>query len=265
MSGKVSVKKRILIKIGGRAFADEDGFRELAAAVQNVDADVVIVHGGGAEISQALKDAKRETVFVDGVRVTQQEDVDIVERVLSETVNSRIADYLQKYGAPVQRMSGKTDALLIDKRTLRNGKDIGLVGEIVQVNPRAVFAALDNGRSPVVSPISADESGVTFNVNADSAAAALAVGAQCSDLVYFSDVPGVLDEQRQLVPSLSVEAGKFLMQTGIISGGMVAKMESIIDAIENGVERVHITQWQGADTLKNLGNGGGLLKTTIHK
>ena len=124
------MKNRILIKIGGRAFSDKAGFEELAAAIKNVDAKVIIVHGGGAEISQALKDAQRETIFVDGVRATQKEDVEIVERVLSETVNSRIAGYLEEFGVPAQRLSGKSDGLLIAKRTTRHGKDIGLVGEI---------------------------------------------------------------------------------------------------------------------------------------
>ena len=257
--------KRILIKIGGRAFSDKAGFKELAAAIKNIDAEVVIVHGGGAEISQALKDAQRETVFVDGVRVTQKEDVEIVERVLSETVNSRITGCLEEFGVPAQRLSGKSDGLLIAKRTTRHGKDIGLVGEIIEVNSTVVDQALTAGRTAVVSPISADKSGTTYNVNADAAAAALAVGAACTDLVYFSDVPGILDENQQNIPSLSVEAGQFLVQTGIVSGGMVAKMESIFTAIKDGVERVHITQWQGADTLAQVMDGGGLQKTTIHK
>ena len=259
------MSKRVLIKIGGRAFSDKAGFKELAAAIKKTDAGVIIVHGGGAEISQALQEAKRETVFVDGVRVTQKEDVEIVERVLSETVNSRIAGYLEEFGVPAQQMSGKTEGLLIAKRTSRHGKDIGLVGEIVEVDRTIVDQALESGRTAVVSPISADKSGTTYNVNADAAAAALAVGASCTDLVYFSDVPGILDENQQNIPSLSVEAGRFLLQTGIISGGMVAKMESIFAAINDGVERVHITQWQGADTLAQVIDGGRLQKTTIHK
>ncbi len=260
----IQVNKRILIKIGGRAFSDKSAFQELATAIKNMDAEVIIVHGGGAEISQALNDAERETLFIDGVRVTQKEDVEIVERLLSGTINSRIAGYLEDFGAPAQRLSGKTDGLLIAKRTKRNGKDIGLVGEIVGVNPGVILAALEKGHTPVVSPISADEKGVTYNVNADAAAAALAVGAGCSDLVYFSDVPGILDERQETIPAISVDAGEFLIQSGIIAGGMVAKIESIFAAVRGGVERVHITQWQGPETLELLINGGQLRKTTIH-
>ena len=123
----------------------------MAASIKSVDADVLIVHGGGVEISQALKDADREFLFIDGVRVTQKEDVEIVERVLSETVNGRIADSLTEFGIECVRLSGKSDALLIAHKTLRNGKDIGFVGEIVQVNPWIVLHALTAGQVPVVS------------------------------------------------------------------------------------------------------------------
>lgn len=259
------MKPKILIKIGGRAFADRDGFRELTQAMQSVHADIALVHGGGSEISQALQEAGREFVFVDGVRATNAEDIEIVERVLSETINGRIAGYLSEFGVNCTRLSGKSDSLLIAHKLLRNGKDIGHVGEVVDVNPEVIWRAWEHGSVPVVSPISANEQGVTFNVNADTAAAALAVGAQCTDLVYFSDVPGVLQDGDSVVPSMSIDAGKFLIQTGIISGGMVAKMESIFHAIEHGVQRVHITQWQGTDTLHHLLDGNDIVKTTIHK
>lgn len=259
------MKKRILLKIGGRAFSDKTGFEELASAIKAMDAEIIILHGGGAEISQALKDARRETVFINGVRVTQQEDVDIVEDVLSNVVNGRIAGYLSENGLTCARLSGKTDALLVAKKTLRNGQDIGLVGEIVDVNPWVILDAFGKNVVPVVSPISASAEGVTFNVNADTAAAALAVGVYCTDLVYFSDVPGVLDEHGHVQPTLSVNAGRFLIETGVISGGMVAKLESIFDAIDKGVERVHITQWQGADTLAHIIDGKEITKTTIQR
>jgi acetylglutamate kinase len=256
---------RLLLKIGGRAFADKSVYKELADDIKSLDAEIMILHGGGSEISEALKAANRKTVFVDGVRVTQQEDVEIVEHVLSDVVNSRIADYLSEYGINCARMSGKSDALLVAKRTTRNGKDIGLVGEIVHVNPWIVLDAFNDNKVPIISPISADEHGVTYNVNADTAAAALAIGAHCTDLVYFSDVPGVMDENHTVQPTISMDAGKFLMQTGIISGGMVAKMESIFDAIEKGVQRVHITQWQGPQTLGHIVDGKEIEKTTIRK
>ena len=188
---------RILIKIGGRAFDGEEGFRELAQGIKETPgAEVLIVHGGGAEIFQALTAAGRETVFVDGMRVTQAEDVPIVESVLSGAINERIAGWLSKNGVCCRRMSGKTQGLLIAEPLLtRGGKSMGFVGRIVKVNAAVALDALAKKEVPVVSPISGDTQGQSYNVNADSAAAALAAAAHCSDLVFITDVPDILRQQ----------------------------------------------------------------------
>ena len=178
------MKHRILIKIGGRAFGGENGFKELAVALKSIpNLELIIVHGGGAEISQALKDAKRETQFIDGIRVTRAADIRIVEDVLSGTVNLRIASWLENHGVGCRRMSGKTDKLLVVSPLTRGGLDWGYVGEIKTVNAAVMLETLKAGHVPVISPISADESGASYNVNADSAAAALASAAGCTDLV----------------------------------------------------------------------------------
>ena len=265
MTSSSAMRPRVLIKIGGRAFNDQAGFDELASAIKRWSAEVVLLHGGGAEISQALANAGRETKFIDGVRITEKEDVEIVERVLSGEINGRIAGWLASSGLPCQRLSGKSDGLMIAEKTLRNGRDIGLVGEIVAVHPQPLLDALSKGLLPVVSPISASADGVTLNINADTAAAALAVGAQCTDLVYFSDVPGVMDQDKKILLNLSTADAQVLIKTGVISGGMVAKLESIFSAIARGVRRVHITQWQGPETLDRLINGGEIIKTTLHE
>ena len=254
---------RILIKIGGRAFEDEQGFRELAAAISSSsNLEVVIVHGGGAEISQALKDAGRQTEFIDGIRVTQAEDIQIVEGVLSGTVNQRISSWIAANGVSTVRMSGKTKGLFIVESLTRDGRDLGFVGKIKAVNPAAVTDALASGQVPVISPISANEKGESFNVNADSAAAALAAAAHCTDLVFITDVPGVLiDEQTQ--PSLSITDAQTLIAEGIIKGGMVAKMESAFEALNKDVPRVHIIQWQGPATLRSIVNRKSTAGTMI--
>ncbi len=246
------MRHRILIKIGGRAFENEDGFRELARAIKSTsDLEVAIVHGGGAEISQALKDAGRKTEFIDGIRVTRAEDIQIVEGVLSGTVNQRISSWLEANGASTERMSGKTDGLFIVEPLIRNGRNLGYVGKIKQVNSEVVTAAIVSGKVPVISPISANEKGESYNVNADSAAAALAAAAQCTDLVFITDVPGVLiDEQTRA--SLSIAEAQKLIADGIIKGGMVAKMESAFQALNQDVPRVHIIQWQGPQTLQEI-------------
>ncbi len=257
------MKTRILIKIGGRAFEDERGFRELAEAIKSSKkVEVIIVHGGGAEISQALKDAGRQTEFIDGIRVTRAADIKIVEEVLSGTVNQRISSWLEANGVPGMRLSGKTEGLFIVEPLARDGRDLGFVGKIKQVNPAVVIEAIQSGRVPVISPISANEKGESYNVNADSAAAALAAGAGCTDLVFITDVPGVLvDDQTRAV--LTVKEAQTLIADGIIKGGMVAKMESAFEALDQNVPRVHIIQWQGPHTLRNIIQGKSKSGTTI--
>lgn len=257
------MKHRILIKIGGRAFDGEQGFKELAAAIKsNHELELIIVHGGGAEISQALKNAKRKTEFIDGIRVTRAEDIRIVEDVLSGSINQRIADWLSANAVACKRMSGKTENLLLVEPMTRGGLNWGYVGEIKQVNATVVLNTLKEHRVPVISPISADKTGASYNVNADSAAAALAVAAGCTDLVFITDVPGVMvhDEIR---PSLSINEAKSLITDGAIKGGMVAKMESAFEALEQKVPRVHIIQWQGPETLTNIGDRKSMIGTVI--
>ena len=246
------MKTRILIKIGGRAFEDDRGFRELAGAIKSSkNIEVIIVHGGGAEISKALKDAGRQTEFIDGIRATRAADIKIVEKVLSGTVNQRISSWLEANGVPSMRLSGKTQMLFVVEPLARDGRDLGFVGKIKQVNPAVVIEAIHSGRVPVISPISANEKGESYNVNADSAAAALAAAARCTDLVFITDVPGVLvDDQTRA--SLTVKEAQTLIADGIIKGGMVAKMESAFEALDQDVPRVHIIQWQGAQTLKEI-------------
>jgi len=249
------MKRRILIKIGGRAFEGESGYSELARAIVADPArHVIVVHGGGAEISAALKAADRPTEFIDGIRVTRAEDIRIVESVLSETVNRRIAGWLEANGVPCRRMSGKTDGLLVAKPISRGGHDYGFVGDIVRVNPHAVEAALREGRVPVISPISADAAGVSYNVNADSAAAALAAALGCADLLFITDVPGILVADVPQV-RLTLSQATRLIAEGDIRGGMVAKIESARTALAKGVDRVYVGAWQGADTLSEIVSG----------
>ena len=255
---------RVLIKIGGRAFDGEEGYRQLAEAIRlNPEAQLVLVHGGGAEISQALKAAGRETVFVDGMRVTQAEDIRIVEAVLSDTINGRIAGWLTDHGVRCRRMSGRTRGLfLVEPVLTRGGRSMGFVGRVVRVDPTAVAEALAAGEVPVVSPISGDAAGQSYNVNADSAAAALAAASGCTDLVFVTDVPGVM-VAGEIQPRMSVDRARALIADGTISGGMVAKMESVFEALDGKVPRVHVIQWQGPDTLRRIIAGEKIPGTSI--
>ena len=257
------MQSRMLIKIGGRAFEGEQGFKELAAAIKVMrELELIIVHGGGAEISQALKDAKRETKFIDGVRVTRAEDIRIVEDVLSGTINSRIASRLSINGVACRRMSGKTENLFLVEPLTRGGLNWGYVGEIKQVNATVVLNTLKESIVPVISPISADKKGQSYNVNADSAAASLAAAAQCTDLVFITDVRGVL-VNNQIQTSLTVQEAQSLISSNTIKGGMVAKMESAFEALIQKVPTVHIIQWQGTETLQNIINRKSMSGTVI--
>jgi acetylglutamate kinase len=257
------MKRRMLMKIGGKAFDDQKGFMELAAAIkENHAVDFIIVHGGGAEISQALQAAGRPTHFIDGIRVTRAEDVAIVERVLTD-VNARIAGYLEEGGVSCGRLSGKTDSLLLVEPLKRGGQDFGFVGEIKKVNPAPIVSIFANHQVPVVSPVSVGEDGGTYNVNADSAAAALAIASECTDLLFFTDVPGVQIDG-ELRPLLSMEDAQRFIAEGKIKGGMIAKLESAFEALNGKVPRVHVLKWQGPETLQALVNEKPFERTTLH-
>ena len=182
--------------------------------------------------------------------------------VLSKTINQRIAVWLEKNGVACSPMSGKTRQLFIVAPLTRRGRNLGYVGKIKQVNAGVVLEKLKAGQVPVVSPISADEKGESYNVNADSAAAALAAAIRCTDLVFITDVPGVLVDD-EIQPSLSVQKAQALIAKGTIKGGMVAKMESAFEALHQNVPRVHIIQWQGPQTLLKITKGEPETGTTI--
>jgi len=243
---------RLLIKIGGRAFEKEEGFRELAQAIKSIpDIEIIIVHGGGAEISKALQEHDRDVIFVEGIRVTQAEDMQIIETVLSQTINQRIASLIEENGVMCKRMSGKTEQLFVVEPMTREGQQYGFVGQIKQVNSGVVLRALKDGRVPVISPISADKNHQSFNVNADRAAAALAAKANCKGLVFIPDVPGFIDSGG-VCQTLSEKGARKRIADGTIKGGMVAKMMSAFEALKNQVPAVFITQWEGIPTLQGI-------------
>ncbi len=256
---------RILIKIGGQAFDNEIGFKELAEAIlAHNDVEVIIVHGGGKEISLALKEAGRPTIFIDGIRVTKAEDIVIVEKVLSGIVNRRITSQLEKYGLSCRGLSGKTERLFVVKPLKKNGQDFGFVGEVEHVNAGVVRDTLKSGLVPVISPISADDAGNRYNVNADTAASALAVAADCTDLIYVTDVPGVRVGD-EILAHLSMKKARSLIADGTIQGGMVAKMESAFKAVSGNVAKVHVLSWEGPKTFDRFVGRASGVGTVIQK
>jgi acetylglutamate kinase len=258
------MKKTMVLKIGGGAFENEEGLNELALAIKDIyEFHFIIVHGGGIEISKALEQSNRQTTFVDGLRVTTAEDMEIVEKVLSENVNKRIADSFNEAKVPSKRMSGKKDKIFYVEQLIKNGKNLGFVGKIVKTDIDPVSATIQAELIPIISPISSDCQNRSFNVNADAAAAILAGKMKSEMLVYFTNVNGILINNKT-INKISIKKAKEFIKKDLIKDGMVEKLSSVYDALNEGVKKVQIVQWRGKNTLKELLNNTKNFGTTIY-
>ncbi|PJK31366.1 acetylglutamate kinase [Minwuia thermotolerans] len=237
-----------VIKYGGHAMGDDTlakAFAENIVLLKQVGIHPVIVHGGGPQIGRMLERLKIHSQFVDGLRVTDRETVDIVEMVLSGSINKQIVSAIQLAGGMAIGLSGK-DGALIQARKLTRSKadpdsnierilDLGFVGEPRHINPD-IFNAIDlDAVIPVIAPIGVGKNGETFNINADSAAGAIASALGAAKLIMLTDVAGVLDKDGQLLPVLTPRDVLVLRGEGVITGGMIPKIETCLDAVRNGV------------------------------
>jgi acetylglutamate kinase len=200
----------------------------------------VVVHGGGPQIGQALDRMGKQSVFVDGRRVTDPETMDVVEAVLGGKINREIVELVQRGGGKAVGLTGSDGGLLRVRHRRVDGKDLGRVGEIVSVDPVAIRAVADAHFVPVIAPIGVDGDGLAYNVNADEAAGAIAVALRAEKLILLTDVEGVKDARGELVPQLSIEEARKLVAEGTIREGMIPKIECCIDALTGGVSRTHI-------------------------
>jgi acetylglutamate kinase len=200
----------------------------------------VIVHGGGPQIAATLERMGRQSRFVDGRRVTDDETMEVVEMVLGGKVNREIVELIQQAGGRAVGYTGSDGGLLRVRRKTIDGQDLGRVGEVVSVDPVVVRAALDGGFIPVIAPIGVDEKGLSYNVNADEAAGAVAGALRAEKLMLLTDVDGVLDARNQLISQLSVEECRRLIADGTIKGGMIPKMECCIQALSEHVACTHV-------------------------
>ncbi len=236
-----------LVKVGGSTLDSPSVVGELAEDLVRLGPGrSIVVHGGGKDISKALDRLGREFEFIDGLRVTDGESIETVEMVLSAQVNKRLVRAIIAAQGNAVGLSG-VDASQFRVRPYDDGR-LGFVGEIVEVRPDVVHALLGGGFLPVISPISLGEDGLPYNVNADHAAADLAMSLEVNDLVFITDVPGVLVEGLP-VPQLSVADVENLIAAGQITGGMIPKVRSCAGAVTRGVDRVHVLAWQGPMTL----------------
>ncbi len=244
--------KTVVIKIGGATVDAEGLLRELGQSIHKLlpGSFPVVVHGGGKDIARQLSLLNKEFTFIEGMRVTDSEMVKIVQMVLSGDVNKRIVNALQQENVKAFGFSGVDNNLFMASRMLLRGQDIGFVGKIETVNTSIIDMCKNHSLIPVISPISRDNEGNIYNVNADLAASELAMALKADDLIFVSDVPGVLidDTVRKEIPTSEIEE---LIKQGYITGGMVPKLRSAAEAVNRGVGRVHICGWKDSETLRN--------------
>ena len=201
---------------------------------------VVVVHGGGKAVTKELQDRGLEANFINGLRVTDFHTIEVVDEVLNGKVNAEVAEFVSSYDCEVKRLPGK-DILSCQK--LEQEPDLGFVGAINKVDTAPIQEALENGFMPIISSTASDESGQCFNVNADTVAAEVAISLGARRLVYLSDVPGLLsnpEDSNSLLSSLPVDQVDSLKNEGVIAKGMLPKVNSAVDALKSGVNRVHL-------------------------
>ena len=238
-------RKIIVVKYGGSAMIDEE-------LQQNVIKDVtllkltgfkpIIVHGGGKEISRWVGKVGMEPKFINGLRVTDEDTMEVAEMVLN-IVNKNLVRMVEELGVRAIGISGKDGALLKVEKKYSNGEDIGFVGDIKSVNADILFDLLEKDFLPIVCPIGLDDDYNTYNINADDAAYAIAKAVHAEKLAFLSDIDGVyrdFEDKTSLVSHLTVDEARELIESGGITGGMIPKLQNCIGAIENGVSRVHI-------------------------
>lgn len=238
--------KTVVIKYGGSAMVNEK-IRELMmkdiAFLKLLGIQIVLVHGGGPFINESLKKFNKEPEFKEGLRVTDTETMEVVEMVLSGKINKEIVNDIQKVGIKSVGISGKDAMTLKAKKLMTNGLDLGFVGEIEEVDTSLIDSLISSDFLPVIAPVGRDEEGNTYNINADYAAVAIASALNSQKLVFVTDVSGVMadvDDSNSLITQMNVREARENIKSGVISGGMIPKVECCIDAVENGVETVHI-------------------------
>lgn len=242
-----------VIKFGGSAMGETDNVLRFARDVvllKQIGINPVVVHGGGPQIGEMLKKLDIKTSFIDGLRVTDSKTVDVVEMVLSGSINKNIVQKINQAGGTAVGLSGKDGDLIRAKKLTRTKKDpdsniekildLGYVGEPEIINPDILSNFEDTDVIPVIAPIGVGRNGETYNINADTAAGAIASALKASKLIILSDVDGVMLPNKELVSHLGVATARELIRDGIIKDGMIPKVETCIKALENGVEFSHI-------------------------
>ena len=245
--------KTIVIKYGGSTMEEEGLKRSFALDIvllKYIGLNPVIVHGGGPQIGEMLVKIGKKSQFIEGMRVTDGETMDVVEMVLVGKVNKEIVALINQQGGKAVGLSGKDGKLIMAQRltlTKSRGKnempeiiDIGMVGEVKAINPGVIDALEKENFIPVIAPVGVGEEGETYNINADLVAGKIASALKAEKLILLTDVEGVMDEKKRLIPALDVKQAKRLMVQKVISSGMIPKVNCCLDALEGGVAKTHI-------------------------
>jgi acetylglutamate kinase len=234
--------KTVVIKYGGSALskAESGAFAVDAVLLKYIGLRPVIVHGGGPQIGATLERLGKRSTFVDGLRVTDDETMEVVEMVLGGKVNREIVSLVQEAGGRAVGLTGNDGNMIRVTQRLEEDRDLGRVGRVVSVDPAPIVAVAAAGFVPVIAPIGVDERGVTHNVNADEAAGAIAAALAAEKLILLTDVEGVRDAAGNLLPVLTAEEARKHVAEGTIRGGMIPKVECCIAALEAGVASAHI-------------------------
>lgn len=238
-------KKIMVVKYGGSAMIDEELKRDVIQDVvllKLIGFKPIIVHGGGKEISRWVDKVGMDTKFINGLRVTDAETMELAEMVLAK-VNKELVAMVQSMGVKAVGVSGKDGGLLMAEKKCPNGADIGFVGDVKKVDTKILKDLLEKDFLPIVFPIGMDEDGVSYNINADEAASAIAKALKAEKLAFLSDVEGVRkdpEDPDSVLSELYTQEAQDLVDEGIITGGMLPKIKNCIEAINEGVSRVHI-------------------------
>ena len=247
-------RKIIVVKYGGSAMVDEELKKHVIQDVtllKLVGFKPIIVHGGGKEISKWVGKVGMEPVFINGLRKTDEATMEIAEMVLNK-VNKSLVTLVQELGVNAVGISGKDGGLLKVEKKYSNGEDIGFVGEITEVNPQILYDLLEKDFLPIICPVGMDAEYNSYNINADDAACAIAKAVKAEKLAFLTDIEGVYKDPKDkdtLISELRVSEARELIGDGFIGGGMLPKLHNCIDAIENGVSRVHILDGRIAHCL----------------
>lgn len=258
-------RKIIVVKYGGSAMSDEELQRHVIQDVtllKLVGFKPIIVHGGGKAISSWVRKTGKEAQFINGLRVTDKETMEIAEMVLGR-VSKNLVTMVEELGVKAVGISGKDSAMLKVKKRLSGGRDIGYVGEITKVDPKILFDMMDHDYLPIVAPIGLDDQFETYNINADEAACAIAKAVGADKLVYLTDVEGLyrdFEDKSSFISRISVTEAEELIAGGMIGGGMLPKLSNCTDAVRGGVKRVHILDGRVPHSIlleifTNKGNG----------